>query len=215
MGKTNLQSNGTIRGVDAEAHTVSAVIAAPGVARDGAMINPDGWDFSAYLRNPIVLFAHDVSKLPVGRCVDLQNVNGSLIATAEFDMENEQAAELFNSISRGFLRGTSVRWNPTRTSVKRVNGKDVLYFEAQELLEWSFTPLPVDPNALVIRSADGDELNIADFADANTAAVEAATNDVLTSESKATEAAKVAEAASARLSRIMSVASLLAANDCS
>jgi hypothetical protein len=211
-----LINNGHARGVDQERHTATAVISTGNVARDGAMINPDGWNFDAYLKNPVVLFpAHDVAKLPVGRCIDLQSINGELIATCEFDMENEQAAEVFNAIARGFLRATSVRWIPTKTSVKRVNGKDVLYFENQSLVEWSWATVGIDENSLLIRSADGDELQIADFVDANTAAVEAATNDVLTSESKATEAAKVAEAASARLSRIMSVASLLAANDCS
>ncbi len=166
----NLRSYGFLRDVDAEAKTVTAVISTGDVARDDAIIDPEGWDFSHYDKNPVVLDGHnDLSALGiVARTRDRKVQDGKLIATAEFDQADENAMRVFGKIERGFLRATSVRWHPRTWEWRDVEGRGrheeqkVLVFTNQELLEWSFVPVPTDPGALILR-ADGEALPFSAF----------------------------------------------------
>ena len=84
-------------------------------------------------------------------------------AVAHFDMDDEFAVRVLGKIERGLLNATSVRWIPIKTRVDKerdADGKEinVLVFERQELLEWSFVPVPADASATVLRD-DGHELD--------------------------------------------------------
>lgn len=168
--KDKLRTFGTLRSIDTERMTVDAVISTGDIARDDAIIDPAGWDFTNYRRNPVVLFNHnDISGFPVARTVDGPTPTGSeLTARAEFDMEDPEAARLFGKIQRGFVFSTSVRWLPKRWEFVKSPTADmpertVLVFREQELLEWSFVNIPADPGAVILR-ADGDPLDITLFA---------------------------------------------------
>ena len=165
-----LQSHGTVRALDGEAMTVEAVISTGDIARDDAIIDPAGWDFTNYRRNPVVLFNHDDSHgFPVARTSHGPTPNGAeLIATAEFDREDPEAARLFGKIQRGFINSTSVRWLPKRWEYIEHVGpsgekRAVLVFREQELLEWSFVNIPADPGAVILRS-DGGAIDTSEFA---------------------------------------------------
>lgn len=166
-----IHSLGMVRAVvDGERATVDAVISTGEVARDDAVIDPAGWDFANYRRNPVVLFNHDdLHNLPVARTIDGPTPAGNeLVARAEFDMEDEFAARLFGKIQRGFVFSTSVRWLPKRWEFVAAPSADapertVLVFREQELLEWSFVNIPADPGAVIIRSADGGPIDITAF----------------------------------------------------
>lgn len=161
-----LESFGLLREVDNEAHRVTAVISTGDVARDGAIIEAGGWDFSNYNKNPVVLWMHDDGAMPFARTVDLMATDKELIARAEFDMEDPLGAIAFRKISNGFVNSTSVRWLPKKTEI-RTEGEgddkhDILVFLEQELLEWSFVTIPADPSALIVR-ADGAPFSVADY----------------------------------------------------
>ena len=168
----NLRSYGFLREVDAEAKTVTAVISTGDVARDDAVIDPAGWDFTHYDQNPVVLDGHNDSSVLgiVARTRDRKFEDGKLIATAEFDQADENAMRVFGKIERGFLRATSVRWHPRAWEFRdapdrggRHEEQDkVLTFIDQELLEWSFVPVPADPGALIVRQ-DGQPLLLSAF----------------------------------------------------
>ena len=150
--------------------TVEAVISTGDVARDDAIIDPSGWDFTNYRRNPVVLFNHDDSRgMPVARTSQGPTPNGAeLIATAEFDREDPEAVRLFGKIQRGFVNSTSVRWLPKRWEYIEHVGpsgekRTVLVFREQELLEWSFVNIPADPGAVILRS-DGGVIDTSEFA---------------------------------------------------
>ena len=157
-----LESFGHLREVDAEKNRVKAVISTGDVARDDAIIDPEGWDFSNYDRNPVVLWMHNDSAMPFARTVDRIATANELVAIAEFDMEDPMGAMVFRKIAAGFVNATSVRWLPKRTElITEGTGKDekqTLVFREQELLEWSFVTIPADPKALIMR-ADGGEFS--------------------------------------------------------
>ena len=161
-----LESFGYLRAVDAEAGRVTAIISTGDIARDGAIIDPKGWDFSNYDRNPVVLWMHDANAIPFARTIERVAGDKELIAKAQFDMEDARGAEMFRKVQGGFVNATSVRWLPRKTEVRKVGEKkaerDVLVFLEQELLEWSFVTVPADPKALIMR-ADGWELDLSEY----------------------------------------------------
>ena len=161
-----LESFGHLREVDSEKSRVKAVISTGDIARDDAIIDPEGWDFSNYDRNPVVLWMHNDSAMPFARTVERIATPNELIATAEFDMEDPTGATIFRKIAAGFVNATSVRWLPKRTELitegKGDGERQVLIFREQELLEWSFVTIPADPKALIMR-AEGGEFGVREY----------------------------------------------------
>lgn len=163
-----LESFGHLRDVDGDAKRVTAVISTGDVARDGAIIEPGGWDFSNYDRNPVVLWMHDADTMPFARTVERMATDKELIARAEFDTDDPMGETVFRKISNGYINATSVRWLPKRWEMRKRGEDDeeeeVMVFLEQELLEWSFVTIPADPGALILR-ADGMPFSIADYAE--------------------------------------------------
>lgn len=165
MKKRTLELRGTVRSFSrAEGSpVVEAVISTDVLGRDGAIIEASGWDLEAYRRNPVVLWAHDDrGRLPVARAIDVSVQDDRLVAVAEFDEDDPEAMRLYRKIERGFVNAVSVRWNPLEWEHRNIDGRDVLVFTRQELLEFSFVSVPADPEALIVRS-DGRRFDPADF----------------------------------------------------
>ena len=165
-------------GSDFEKGLVRQVISTGDVARDGAIIEPSGWDLRNYMRNPVVLYAHDDSAggwvgvtagtraaLPVAKATDVGLNNGNLEAEAQFDMDDEFAVRLLGKIRGGFINATSVRWRPLTAPKREVREvvdddgvtreREVWVFSRNELLEYSYVPIPADPGAVIQRAAGG------------------------------------------------------------
>ena len=161
----SLRSYGHLRAVNEEAMTVEAVISTGNVARDQMIIDPDGWDFANYRKNPVVLWSHNDFAVPVAKTVgEIRKSANELTATAEFDREDPEAVRIFGKVKRGFVNATSVRWLPKRTEIRQIpveggGERETVVFVEQELLEWSFVAIPADPGAVVLR-ADGHPFDI-------------------------------------------------------
>lgn len=85
----------------------------------------DGIDYKQYMRNPIVLFMHErefdkkdnqKGTAVIGRCVKLWKNGTDLIATIEFDMDDEFAAAIAGKVERGFIRMASMYADVKSTS---------------------------------------------------------------------------------------------------
>jgi HK97 family phage prohead protease len=128
------------------------------VDRENDRLRSDGWVLTAYRQNPVVMFAHDYTQLPVARAISIEEEDGSLVSTAEFataDM-NPFADTVYRMIKGGFLNAVSVGFRPQKfKSTERDNGQQGFDFEEQELLEYSVVPIPANPHALVAASKDG------------------------------------------------------------
>jgi hypothetical protein len=154
-----LESFGHVRRVDSDTRTVEVVVSTNAVARDGAIIDPRGWNFTNYDRNPVVLWAHDDASLPIARAIPSRRVvtDTDLLEVHEF-ADHPMADMVFRAVTGGFVNATSVRWIPGQTEVRVSESRSVLVFTTgHELLESSYVPLPADPGALVMR-ADGGAL---------------------------------------------------------
>ena len=62
-------------------HIAEATISTAGRDREGDEIVSSGIDTESFLKNPVVLYAHDYKSLPVGRALTVDQAPGSLTAT--------------------------------------------------------------------------------------------------------------------------------------
>ena len=145
---------------DGDSRALVFTITTDSVDRQGDTIKADGWDISAYRKNPVVLWAHDYSMLPVARATRVWREGNGLKARAEFTPEglvkfNDIVFEMYKG---GFLSAVSVGFNPTKWAF--TEDKDRRYgvdFMEQELLEFSAVPVPANAEALIeARSAGAD-----------------------------------------------------------
>jgi len=153
-----LQSLGRIRSVDVKKGTFEAVISSDAVARDDAIILTAGWQLDNFMRCPSILWGHDDLALPIGRALSVTKGEHELTAVGQIDLDDDHAAKIFRKLAKGFINATSVRWLPLKTETRQLDGKDVLTFVEQELLEFSLVSVPADPQALIMRAIQGHAL---------------------------------------------------------
>ena len=147
------------------------------VDRDGDIIDLDGWDVNAYLKNPVFLWAHDYSGLPIGKTVAISKdiVSRALMFDVRFPTVDELSPggtpsehalfvdTIFNLYKGGYLSATSVGFQPT-SMAPRADGDQGSKPEWQrgqhilgaQLMELSGCPVPANPEALIqARSVEG------------------------------------------------------------
>lgn len=144
-----------------ESRTVDFVISTEEVDTYDTVFKISGWDLARYERNPIVCYAHK----------SWGDNPDTIIGTSEVFVEGEQligrvtfepaninplAETVFQKVMHGTLRMASIGANPKRGhwgDTKLGENPDVIYFDEQELLEWSIVPLGSNPDAMK-RSAE-------------------------------------------------------------
>ena len=127
------------------------------IAANERVRQPPDLDFGGlstekYLRNPVVMWAHDVAGrsesggLPIGRTCGLtRDSTGKLVADFEFLSGDAFAQRVKNAWDKGFLRAASISWMPLEgVPVDGGGWRDT----RSDLLEWSIVAVPADPDAL-------------------------------------------------------------------
>lgn len=107
---------------------------------DGFDLRAEDWDFSRFLRNPVILWGHDFlgSRLPIGKAVGVSIENRTMLASVQFDPDDPFAQDVERKYRNGYLSAVSVSWDT-------VAGRN-------HLLEISGVPVPMDPDALMERT---------------------------------------------------------------
>ena len=142
------------------------------VDREQDCVAVTGWEMANYLRNPVVLWGHDASRLPIGRAFDLGIEDGALKASIEFippdTPEGGQFAEAVYRLARGgFIAATSVGFRPLKWgyTTDPARGADDWFpgidFEQQELVEFSVVTVPANPEALIEMPGPGEGTAVA------------------------------------------------------
>jgi len=132
---------------------VPFTISTAAVDRDGDTIKQDGWELSEYMKNPVVLWAHDTTSPPVAKStmVFVDPETSTLKSVAKFP--SKDLYPFGNMIGRmylnGFLRGASVGFMPIEYEIDEArDGLMPTNFKKQKLLEWSAVPVPSNPEGL-------------------------------------------------------------------
>jgi len=140
------------KSIDADKKLITGYVSTFEWDRDNEKFVKGAWDLNQFLQNPVVLWAHNSSELPIARNVDLVEDDHGLMATSEFDSKNEFSMKVFDLFSRKFLNAFSVGFIPKNYEMQEIDGgrKGVAITEA-ELYEYSAVPVPANPGALVGR----------------------------------------------------------------
>jgi HK97 family phage prohead protease len=141
-----------IRAVDDKAPIIDFVGSTGDEDRYGSVIDPRGWVLTSYLRNPVVLFAHDHSGLPVGRTTKLTPTKNALNFRVEFATFNDRSREVYEMVKAGFMSGVSVGFIPLEAvpyeATTVTHTAENLRYTKVELLELSIVAIPANRAAL-------------------------------------------------------------------
>lgn len=138
--------------VDLDLGIFEGMISTEAVDRQGDIVRATGARLENYLLNPVVLWAHNYSELPVARAISIEIIAGvGLKARFQFPEwgTSAKADEVRRLWAAGFLNATSIGFNPV--SSKPLDPKQMWgaqdYVE-WELLEFSIVPVPANQEAL-------------------------------------------------------------------
>jgi HK97 family phage prohead protease len=151
-----------VKAGEGDSRSVTFTISTDSVDRMGDTIAIDGWKLEAYRKNPVVLWAHDSSSLPVAKAPKLWTEKSKLKAEAEFTPKGMARFNdtVLDMLKGGFLNATSVGFAPLKYAfVDDPSRKYGIDFIEQELLEFSVVPVPANSEALVESRAAGIDLD--------------------------------------------------------
>ena len=101
--------------VDESKMIVRSIISTTAPDRAGDVILPAGLrNADEYLRNPVVLWAHQRSLPPIGICERLTLEADRIIAETKFSASSPFAQDVFKLYAEGVLRGWSIGFVPAR-----------------------------------------------------------------------------------------------------
>src|SRR6202521_3910089 len=155
--------------VDEAARKVRFVFNDGTLDRVGDTIDPQGWQIADYLRNPVVLWAHESWSPPIARGSNLLIEGMALAGDVEFAAPEvyEFADLIYRLVKAKYLNAGSVGFLPLDYSFSSDEDRQFgIDFERQELLEFSICPVPANPNALAEARAHGiDTRPLVDWAE--------------------------------------------------
>lgn len=109
------------------------------------VLDADAINVSNYMKNPVILYAHNWTDLPIGKAVEVWTKDGDLWFEGKF-ADHEKAQTVKGLYANGFLNAFSIgfliketKWD-AQLNVNRITNA--------ELLEISCVPVPADAGAL-------------------------------------------------------------------
>ena len=145
--------------VDQSQMIVRAVISTAVPDRAGDVMLPAGLrNPEEYLRNPVVLWAHQRSMPPIGTCERLTIEPDRIVAETKFSASSAFAQDVFKLYAEGVLRGWSIGFVPARAHpIQATRDKPAggMCYSLWDLLEYSAVPVPENPQALTLAIRKG------------------------------------------------------------
>lgn len=149
-----------IKAPEGDSRSMLFTISTASVDRMGDTIDVKGWKLDNYRKNPVVLWGHDASSLPVGKAKVW--IEGSkLKADSEFTPPGMARFNdtVFDMLKGGFLNATSVGFQPIKYAfTEDPQRKFGIDFMEQELLEFSVVSVPANPEALIDAKSAGIDI---------------------------------------------------------
>jgi len=123
--------------------------------RFGERVDPAGWDFSQYCKNPVVEWAHRYDIPAIGKIEGLAADGDGLHGVVVFnDKEYDQFGwSIGQRVKNGVIRAGSVGFRVIEIEIpdkKTAQDGTSLIFRKQELLEFSICNVPANPYALTM-----------------------------------------------------------------
>jgi len=153
--------NVEVKEVEGEERTIEVIASTPAKDRDLDTINQDGWILDDYKKNPIFLWAHDYSTLPLGKALATWVQDGQLRQKIQFAPAeaNPMAEQVYQLYKGGFLNSVSVGFDPVEWEWAEGDEENI-NFQQQALLETSAVPVPSNPEALQVAGKEGVDTSV-------------------------------------------------------
>lgn len=133
---------------------VTVIVSNSTIDRYGESIDVNGIDLTQIKRNPVVLWGHQYSQLPIGKIIKLWKSQGNLMATIKLDYDIYDFANIvYQMILRGTISAVSIGGLVKQWS------DDFMTIEELEMVEVSVVPVGANPDALVVAKSLGMEAN--------------------------------------------------------
>ena len=138
------------------AGTFEVIASTSVIDRQGESIDQSGWELDNFLKNPVMLWAHNYGELPVGVAEQVEVNDTGLVIKGRFadGKANPKAEQIRLLYEDEILKTVSVGFIP-----KERNGNIIT---KAELLEVSFVPVPANPEALSLALAKGFDASLFD-----------------------------------------------------
>jgi HK97 family phage prohead protease len=136
---------------------IRVIVSTGDVDRAGDIIDPNGIDFTAYRKNPVVLYQHDHDE-PIARSVEIGVVDGRVEALVQFPDEGkvEKSDEVYNLIKAGVLNAVSIGFIPLESvSLDPKDSWGPKRYTKCECIEYSIVSVPCNANALIVERTIG------------------------------------------------------------
>lgn len=152
---------------DDEKRTAVFAITSEDVDSYKTVFRSEGWDFSQYMRNPVVAYNHNVHDPNpdniIGTTERVWKEGTVTLAEVRFeDAETNPLAEkVYRKVKNGTLRMASINAVVEKYHLgKRDAGEDpdVVYFDKQRLQEWSIVSVGANPEAFKRNTEELDAL---------------------------------------------------------
>jgi HK97 family phage prohead protease len=148
--------NVKVKEVDAENFRIRAVFSTPDVDRHGEIVKQEGWKLDNFLKNPVVLWAHDMYAPAIGKVVEIGINGGNLEGMIQFAAkEYDFAATIFKLYAGEYVRAISVGFSNLKWEYSEV--EDQLTLLENELYEVSCVNVPA--NALALAKSKGVDIS--------------------------------------------------------
>jgi len=139
------------------------VLSTEDVNRYGYRVLTSGIRTENFLRNPVLLYDHNLfSDLPIGKVENLRVENGKLVGDPIFDEDDERARMVKAKYDKGMLNAASIGIQILKTSESpddMVAGQTRPTVVECDLLEVSIVAIPANPNAVKLSLEEGQTLD--------------------------------------------------------
>ena len=150
-------SEAVVRDISAQTRSFTICASSDRKDRMGDIVVQSGLDMTNFDKNPVILWAHQHSEIPIGRCVQhFQDKKGTVTRTMMRVQLSaaEDAQKVFDAVRDGFLKSASIGFIPLKTEKieqDKDEDKPPFYnptrFLKSELLECSICSVGANPDA--------------------------------------------------------------------
>ena len=140
-----------IKSSDEDKREITAIASSEKIDRDGDLVRVDGINIKEYKKNPVVLFAHDHSSLPIAKTTKIWKENKNLMVKMQFTQpeENSMGDTVYKLIKGDYLKSLSIGFKPDWDSAVRLEKSNGWDFKSSNLYEISIVPIPANVASVV------------------------------------------------------------------
>lgn len=140
--------NTKVKEIDEKENSIRFVFSTDDEDRHGEIVDQKGWDVNDFMKNPVVLFAHDHHQPAVGQVTELKlNEDSNLEGVIKFAVDEYDFAKTLFKLYKGkFMRAVSAGFMNTKYEIDEE--EDTFTLKENTLLEMSMVNVPANSMAL-------------------------------------------------------------------